>query len=217
MHAHDQKVWLCQNLSSKCGMEVAEPVERNRERIQHFRHLAEEDKLMETMNKPELQRCAAMGTWNGTWLENDPEYTKFLNTASSNVDIEVEELLELMCVKGLISRFEAFLVERCTKLGYNKWSFVFEMSMKSDDVGRLHIHAYWHTTKDSETKPFIGTIAAWSFEGSKPYLKPNSTKGKYYQQAVDRGHYYCQCLKIGRLYGKTNYPKYEEFVVQQNG
>ena len=215
MDDNHQRSWLAQALSKQCGVKVAEPVERNKQRIDHLRDLAEEDKIMNKFNKPELRRCAAMGTWNGTWLENDPEYTRFLSTASSNLDIEVEEMLNLMCVKGLISRFEAFLVERCTKLGYNKWSFVFEMSLKSDDVGRLHIHAYWHTTKDSETKPFIGTIAAWSFEGSKPSLKPNSTSGKYYQQAVDRGHYYCQCLKIGRLFGQTNYPKYDEFLVQQ--
>ena len=55
--------------------------------------------------KPELRRCAAMGAWNGTWFDNDPEYTKFLTTTSSDVDIEVEELLKLMCVKGLVSMF----------------------------------------------------------------------------------------------------------------
>ena len=94
-----------------------------------------------------------------------------------------------MSVQRLISRFEAFLVERCAKLGYNKWSYVFELSMKSEDLGRVHIHAYWHTNKEAETKPFVGTLGAWTFEGSKPFLKPNTTNGKYYQQAVDRGHY----------------------------
>ena len=210
-----QRNWLNQNLQSSCGVRVAEPVHRNQDRIDHLKSLAEEDKMMETMTKPELRRCAAMGTWNGKWLENDPEYTRFLANASSNVDIEVQEMLQVLSVQRLISRFEAFLVERCAKLGYNKWSYVFELSMKSEDLGRVHIHAYWHTNKEAETKPFVGTLGAWTFEGSKPFLKPNTTNGKYYQQAVDRGHYYCQCCKIGRLSGHTNYPKYEDYVVQQ--
>ena len=209
-----QKEWLCKQLGSQHGVQPREFDCKNYYFIQHQRALAAENNMMESQ-KTALRRCACMGTWNGTWLEDDHEYIAFLQTVSSNEDIDIEKLLQLMCFRSLLARFEAFLLERTKKLGYCKWSFVFELSVKSDDLGRFHIHAYWHTHKDSDTKPFVGTVGGWSFEGSKPLLKPNSTQGKYYQQAVDRGHYYCQCLKIGRLYGKTNHPKYEEFLVQQ--
>ena len=51
MDDNHQRSWLAQALSKQCGVKVAEPVERNKQRIDHLRDLAEEDKMMEVMKK----------------------------------------------------------------------------------------------------------------------------------------------------------------------
>ena len=61
----------------------------------------------------------------------------------------------------------------------------------------------------------MGTVDAWRFEGSKPLIKPNLAKGRMVQGAIDRGHFYCQCLKIGHIICNSTYPKYESFIVNQ--
>ena len=82
---------------------------------------------------------------------------------------------------------------------------------------RLHIHAYYHTdqTRKEKDHPHLGTHNAWSFEGSRPMIRPNTVWGRHAQKQIDRGHFYCQCRKIGHVCGKSNYPKYEAYVVEQ--
>ena len=46
-------------------------------------------------------------------------------------------------------------------------------------------------------------------------IRPNTVNGRHAQKQIDRGHYYCQCRKIGHVYGKSTYPKYEAYVVEQ--
>ena len=80
----------------------------------------------------------------------------------------------------------------------------------------MHIHAYWHTTaSQTEQRPCIGTPDAWAFLGARPLLKANKAKGKSAPKQIDRGHYYCQCNKIGTIVSDTNYAKYYKFIVEQ--
>ena len=90
------------------------------------------------------------------------------------------------------------------------------MSLKAENEGRLHIHAYWHSSSNqTENRVFAGTQKGWAFEGSLPILRTNVAKGKNVQRATNRGHYYCQCNKIGAVESFTNYHKYTDFVVEQ--
>ena len=124
--------------------------------------------------------------------------------------------MQLNCFKAFVARFEVFIATRCQKLGFPFWSYVVEVSTKSEDKGPSHIHAYWHTDEpQKDRRHFLGTNEAWRFEGSRPLIRPNSAKGRMSQKCIDRGHFYCQCEKVGRVYGKTNYYKHEAFVVEQ--
>ena len=98
-------------------------------------------------------------------------------------DTIADSILELQCFKAFVARFEAFLVQRCEKLGFKYWSYVIELSTKSEDFGRLHIHAYYHTDETREERhPFLGTHNAWSFEGSRPMIRPNTVWGRHAQK-----------------------------------
>ena len=181
---------------------------------EHEAALKEEDEIIKSCCRESLQGVGAMGTWNGTWLDDEPEYQEFLEHVDT--DMLAEGIVELQCFKAFVARLEAFIVKRCEKLQYKFWSYVVEVSTKSEDKGRLHLHAYWHTDQhQKDRKYFLGTHNAWRFEGARPIIRPNTAKGRMSQKQIDRGHFYCQCRKIGHVCGKSNYPKYEAYVVEQ--
>ena len=155
-----------------------------------------------------------MATWNGNWLFGNEEFQTAV--AGSAVSDLPDVLMQLDCVKTLIVQFECHLARRCEKLGFKFWSYQFEVSLKSDDKGRVHVHAYWHDdSMQSEARLYFGSTEAWSFLGAKPMIRPNMAKGNNARKAIDRGHFYCQCLKVGRMESNTNFPKHEAFSVEQ--
>ena len=207
--------WLVNTLCQKHGMRnrVISKVEYYKK--EHEAALKEEDELMQQPSaQKQLRGVGAMGTWNGTWLDDEVEFQEFIQQVETH---EVAEgILELQCFKVFVARLEAFIVQRCEKLGFKFWSYAVEVSTKSDDKGRIHVHAYWHTDEtQEERRPHLGTINAWRFEGSRPKIRPNTASGRHAQRLIDRGHYYCQCKKVGHVLSKTNYPKYEAYVVEQ--
>ena len=208
--------WLQQCLRFHYGIDLSPDRERKNYIYQKQFDLAckEEDRLM-TDDANVVRSKGAMGTWNGSWLDDEDEYVTFLE--HNEIDEHMAtDLYDLQCVKQLCARFEAFLQQRCEKLDFHHWSYVFEISLNSEDKGRLHMHAFWHTDHQQEGKRIHhGILNAWRFRGSQPNIRPNTGRGRHAQKLLDRGHFYCQCDKIGRVYGNTNYGKYVHFTVEQ--
>ena len=107
--------------------------------------------------KCKLRAKGAMATWNGNWLFAIPEFqAEVTNTSLKDLPVS---LMQLDCVKSLIAQFECHLARRCEKLGFKFWSYQFEVSMKSEDKGRVHVHAYWHDhSMQSEARLNFGRI-----------------------------------------------------------
>ena len=61
---------------------------------------------------------------------------------------------------------------------------------------------------------FNGTPMGWMFRGAVPLLKMNVGKGRNKESHRNRGHYYCQSPKEGRLFCTTNYVMNKHFVVE---
>jgi len=152
-----------------------------------------------------------LGTWNGKWLAEKQEWKQLLKDHPEYDDLR-EALHGCPPIQALAKDFDAFLKARCERLNYDKWSWQFELSTHSEDEGRLHIHAFWHSNND---RCHGGFQEAWAFAGCKPLLKHCSARGKAMQRFLDRGHYYCQTNKIGWLLRGSNYCKYEAFAVEQ--
>ena len=162
-----------------------------------------------------FRSAGCMGTWNGHWLHQDPEMKRFLEEHEVDEDC-VPHFRELTCFRALVARFEEFLLQRVEKLGFKHWSYCVELSLKSEDNGRLHFHAYWQSKEAREDKRvFVGLPNAWNFEGATPFLKPNTAKGRHAERFCNRGHYYCQCNKTGVVLSKTNYHKHTDYIVEQ--
>jgi hypothetical protein len=114
--------------------------------------------------------------------------------------------------RNLVVEFQDFVQKRMEQLSFKHFSWVVEMSLRSKDKGRIHFHLF---LSDDSDRRFIGTQTAWKFHGFRPDLRPTWTNGRHSTNAVNHGHYYCQCNKEGTLYQQTNYYKHEDFAVEQ--
>ena len=162
-----------------------------------------------TGNHHRFRGC--LGTWNGSWLKGKPAWDALVNKGLDDESF-IHEARQNPALLDLVQHFEAFCKRRCQKLGFDKYSFQFEASLKAEEAGRVHIHAFWHS---SEKRVHPGTAEAWSFLGSQPMLRQCDARGRHAQKFFDRGHFYCQCMKQGYLLRSSNYRKYEHFAVEQ--
>ena len=210
-----QQLCWCQNQLSRLFHCVPFVVDRHEAEAKRLEAEVEEKKAMNKEEHDEdfhrFRTRGCLGTWNGMWLDQKEDWKQIVRENSDEAQLRVA-LGECVSFQTLATEFDAFLKARCEKLGYDKWSWQFEMSTKSEDEGRLHIHAFWHS---NDNRCHGGFQEAWAFRGCKPMLKHCSARGRAMQRFLDRGHYYCQTNKTGWLKRNTNYWKYSAFAVEQ--
>ena len=77
---------------------------------------------------------------------------------------------------ALYQEFEEFVKQRATDHGATYWSATLEKSDNSNDIGRVHFHAYlsWH----DKNNPTIdhGTTDAWVFNSVRPRVDANTER-----------------------------------------
>ena len=152
-----------------------------------------------------------LGTWNGSWLAEDLQWQELVLKKLPEAEF-LQQARLCPSVQQLSRAFMELLGKRCEKLGFQMWSYQFEASLKSEDAGRIHLHAFWHS---HDKRPHPGTRDAWSFQGSMPMLRNCTARGRALDRFLDRGHFYCQCDKEGWLIRDSNYHKYFDFAVEQ--
>ena len=206
--------WLKNCLSRHYGMAIETAPQPLIDELVKQQYAETAEDVVLGSGEGQMKAQGAMATWNGSWLMGIREFKDFLEvTVLEDVATHIKDL---RCFQKWVGEFEEFLVRRVARLKFPFWSYVIEVSLKSEEKGRIHIHAYWHTDVDRvDARPFVGTHDAWRFQGSKPKIRPNTARGRHCQLFIDRGHFYCQCIKLGHVLCNTNYPKYEAFVVQQ--
>jgi len=210
-----QQLCWCQNQLSmlfKCVPYVVD--KKDAEALRLEAELEEKKQIEKEEHEKDFHRFrtrGCLGTWNGRWLAEKQEWKQIIKDHPEYDDLR-EALHGCPPIQALAKDFEAFLKTRCERLNFDKWSWQFELSTNSEDEGRLHIHAFWHSNND---RCHGGFHEAWAFGGCKPVLKHCSARGKAMQRFLDRGHYYCQTNKIGWLLRGSNYCKYSAFAVEQ--
>ena len=153
----------------------------------------------------------ALGTWNGNWIDDHPEWRALANMELSS-ELFVAEATKMKCFQELVQAFDEFLKARCEHLGFPFWSYQFEHSSKAQSEGRIHVHAFWHA---DGSRWNVGTSGAWSFRGAKCHLKTSEARGRNALPTFHRAHLYCQISKIGSMTGDSNFRKYIHFPVNQ--
>ena len=103
----------------------------------------------------------------------------------------------------------------CGVTGYDIRVFAGELSLHGTSGWRVHLHAFFSITDICHK----GLSCRWRqlvFEGSTPDVRECRVRGRSITGYIDRGHYYCQAPKCGRLFGSTNYAAFERFGVKQD-
>ena len=154
--------------------------------------------------------CGCMATWNGSWLCKDPEWTALVNQ-NMDPNMFIKFAPRVPAFKDLCLELETFVKRRITLLGFDKYSIQIEASLHARARGRIHIHAYWHHDVNN---CYNGTALGWMFRGAAPLLKLGVGKGRNKESMRNRGHYYCQAPKEGRLFCATNYIMNLHFIVE---
>jgi hypothetical protein len=115
---------------------------------------------------------------------------------------------------GLWTSFCAWVVAKAKEFKAKHWSATLEESKLSEDVGRVHCHAYfsWHGAGSKGIDHT--TTDAWVFQGVRPRVDKNTeARGPWrWLRATQHGHFYVQVNKEGTLYSATSYAVWESWV-----
>ena len=162
----------------------------------------------ETSRRDTNDRVVAfMATWNGSWFLNSEQHTRLVSECS-DLGVLIRELQRAPWIAEFCEHFRAFLLTRVECAEFRFWSFCFELSCEAQERGRIHIHA---VVSGRTTEARNRRLGDWSFEGSTPYLKFNTARGRGVEAATNRAHFYTQVHKVGRLLGFTNYVAAKDF------
>ena len=163
----------------------------------------------ELFHKYRTKGC--LGTWNGDWLLKDTAWMNLCKEFDHSAEWR-SRAVDHPGFRNLCEHFDKFLFERCKHLGYEKCSWQAELSLNSEDIGRVHWHGFWHSQQD---RVHGGFEAGWTFRDSKPILIKCTARGRHVPRFLDRGHFYCQVDKQGWICRSTNWVKLQEFPVEQ--
>ena len=108
----------------------------------------------------------------------------------------------------LWTEFSAWVQQKANEFGATEWSATLEESLRADEKGKAHLHAYFSWTKPGKGGVDHRTTDAWVFKGARPRVDVN-TEGRgprYWLKSVQHGHFYVSVQKKGTVYADTNYP-----------
>ena len=76
-----------------------------------------------------------------------------------------------------------------------QWSATLEESLKSSEIGRVHLHAFVEFRKSVDWS----TLESMRFDFSLPNASPTTARGSNQRKVVDQGHFYVWANKRGTL------------------
>ena len=130
-------------------------------------------------------------------------------------DVLVAKLKTLPETLQLMSDFEAVVQSAVTRYKCREWSLCMELSLNSEDVGRMHLHAFLerHCRSDSAWAKW-SSVLRWLKIREVPVSHSNpcgeKNRGRNRGRALTEGHYYCQARKIGHVMHKTTVPVFDK-------
>lgn len=154
-------------------------------------------------------------TWNSDWLLDNERYTSLVRAHTGLPHILVKLVAEIPAVIELFDECRNRVIDTVEKFKCRQWSVCLEMSLQSEDVGRVHVHAFierdcradkawakWQSLEQHmlirNQKPSHGSCCAVR------------NRGKGRTRALTEGHYYCQAPKLGHVLHASSVPKFEK-------
>lgn len=110
---------------------------------------------------------------------------------------------------NLFMRLVAFIRSVLVPYSPQGTSLTLEESLHSSPR-HVHAHVYMHLSKEYRNR----SLDLFAFEGLRPHFESNRGRGKAYDGAVRRGHYYVVVPKIGTLFEWTDYHPFRDYAVE---
>ena len=110
--------------------------------------------------------------------------------------------------QALWNEFLTWITKQVKQFGATQWSAAMERSLKADQPGAVHLHAYFSWVGVGAKGVNCRGTDPWTFRKVKPRVDCNSEQRGpgYWLKAVQRGHFYCSAHKKGAVFTATNYP-----------
>jgi hypothetical protein len=80
------------------------------------------------------------------------------------------------------------------------WTATMERSLKSEDVGRVHLRVFLEFWKAVDWL----TLVKVHFQGHKPNAEPTVARGSNQKDVINQGHFYAWAAKVGTLCVQTS-------------
>ena len=80
------------------------------------------------------------------------------------------------------------------------WTATLEMSLRSADKGRVHLHAFMEFAKEVDWT----SLVLVTFQGSRPNARATVARGKNQRDTINQGHFYAWAWKKGTVFVQTS-------------
>ena len=152
-------------------------------------------------------------TWNGSWFLDDEAYVALVQEYIAIPHILVQHVKKYPGIQHLFDDFRKVILQACEHWKIREWSGDMELSLASEDIGRIHFHCFlerncnedhaWAMWKHiAHTMKIRGVPVAHSVPACV------KSRGKNRCRALTEGHYYCQAEKIGQVLRDSTVPKF---------
>jgi hypothetical protein len=177
--------------------------------------LPEFQKARITLNlRKELEIApACLFTFNNGWLLDQEDWCALVQELQ-DCPVELERQARMReDTMALFDRFSKQTDSFAKWAGWQHWSVALEISLESDSLGRVHLHAF-ASFKDTDFQMARRTLR-FGFDNTVPnrqWCKGIKGAGGR-DKAVRNGHYYLQAPKIGQIAMRTTWPKFTKMMV----
>ena len=153
-------------------------------------------------------------TFNGSWLLDDEAYLKVVKEWQTLPHILERCVKDVPAVQSLFKEFSELVQKVSQVYKCRKWTACVELSLKAEDLGRLHLHCFLERNcKEDKAWAKWGRIAErMIIRGmgvSHSAACAVRSRGRNRDRALTEGHYYCQAPKIGHVLHDSNCKKFE--------
>jgi hypothetical protein len=204
---HEQKAaWLTSMQLAQEALLVAETVPWM---LAEFRG----DRMTAGLRKVLEIAPACLFTFNNGWLLDQEDWCALVRQLQ---DCPAELELQARRREDTMALFDRFCKQTdcfAKWAGWQHWSVALEISLESESLGRVHLHAFAHF-KEANFQLARKTLR-YGFDNTVPnrvWCKGIRGAGGR-DKAIRNGHYYLQAPKIGQICMQTTWPKFTKMMV----
>ena len=164
-----------------------------------------------------------MRTFNTSWHEEELELPLIMQSCNS-LSNKVMQLRSLPFLQDKFRAYENAVREHAQRHSMHSWACCLEISLKSKDIGRVHLHDYIGPSLDSVGMDNHKRIVDFkesdrSWDGMSAWTSVTSARGNAQSKkmkAVVSGMYYITAEKVGMLFCQSSRVPFEDMHISMS-